>query len=149
MLSRPLIVLLVFGLSQVSPCQKSTASSKPAAPTQGSIVYVVGEVHKAGGYTMENGRMTVLQAISLAEGTNPTAALNKAVLIRNTAAGRQQIPLGLKNILAAKAPDIPLQAGDIVFIPNSAAKSTRGTVFPLYDVPPSPPLQKPAPFYDR
>ena len=87
------------------------------------IVYVVGEVHKAGGYIMENGRMTVLQAISMAEGTNPTAALNKAVLIRNTPAGRQQIPLGLKNILAAKAPDIPVQAEDIVFIPNSAAKS--------------------------
>jgi polysaccharide biosynthesis/export protein len=87
------------------------------------VVYVVGEVHKAGGYTMQNGRMTVLQAISLAEGTNPNAAVNRAVLIRNTPTGREQIRLGLKNILAAKAPDIPVQADDILFVPNSNAKN--------------------------
>ena len=36
---------------------------------------------------MENGTdMTVLQAIAMAEGTNSTAALNKAKLIRRTRA---------------------------------------------------------------
>jgi polysaccharide biosynthesis/export protein len=87
------------------------------------IVYVVGDVKKTGGYVMENGRMTVLQAISMAEGTNPNANLNKAVLIRSTPDGRQQIPLELKKILASKAPDVPVQAEDIIFIPNSASKS--------------------------
>ena len=33
--------------------------------------------------------MTVLQAIAMAEGTNPTAALNKAKLIRRTPSGPQ------------------------------------------------------------
>jgi protein involved in polysaccharide export with SLBB domain len=148
MLLRFLILFLIFGLSQVSTCQQSAANSKPVAPAEGSMVYVVGDVHKAGGYSMESGRMTVLQVISLAEGPSPTAALNKAVLIRNTPAGKKQIPLGLKNILAAKAPDISLQAGDIVFIPKSVAQG--GSLRPqLYDAPPVPPLEKPAQSFDR
>jgi polysaccharide export outer membrane protein len=73
--------------------------------------------------------MTVLQAIAMAEGTNPTAALNKSKLIRTTPTGRQELPLSLKDILASKAPDIRLQAEDIIFVPNSASKAAfRRTV---------------------
>jgi hypothetical protein len=32
------------------------------------------------------------------------------------------MPLQLKKILNAKAPDVPLQAEDIIFVPGSAAK---------------------------
>jgi polysaccharide biosynthesis/export protein len=87
------------------------------------IVYVVGDVRMPAGVVMENGHMTVLQALSMAQGTNPNAALNKAVVIRNSPTGRQQIPLQLKKILAGKAPDVQVQAEDILFIPNSGAKS--------------------------
>jgi polysaccharide export outer membrane protein len=65
----------------------------------------------------------VLQAIALAQGIGPNPALGAAKLIRKTAQGPQELPLDLKKILAAKAPDLPLQADDIVFIPDSAAKS--------------------------
>ncbi|PYV69782.1 MAG: polysaccharide export protein, partial [Acidobacteria bacterium] len=79
---------------------------------------------KPSGVVMENGtQMTVLQAIAMAEGTNPTAALNAARLIRKTPTGPQEMPLELKKILAAKSPDIHLQAEDIIFVPNSAAKT--------------------------
>ena len=92
--------------------------------SKAGIVYIVGEVHKPSGVVMEYGtQMTVLQAIAMAEGTNPTAALGSAKLIRKTPAGPQETPLDLKKILAAKAPDIHLEADDIIFIPNSAAKS--------------------------
>ena len=92
--------------------------------SKAGIVYVVGDVHKPSGVVMENGtQMTVLQAIAMAEGTNPTAALNAARLIRKTPTGPQEMPLELKKILAAKSPDIHLQAEDIIFVPNSAAKT--------------------------
>jgi len=92
--------------------------------SRAGVVYVVGDVNKPGGMTMENGTdMTVLQAIAVAQGTNPTAALNKAKLIRKTPNGPQEIPLALKDILASKAQDIRLQAEDIIFVPNSAARS--------------------------
>lgn len=87
------------------------------------IVYVEGDVRKPTGVLMTDGKMTVLQAISLAEGTGPNAALNKAVLIRNTADGRKEIPLALKKMLSAKASDMTLQAEDIIFVPDSAAQS--------------------------
>ncbi len=92
--------------------------------SRAGVVYVVGDVHKPSGVTMDNGTdMTVLQAIAMAEGTNSTAALNKAKLIRKTPNGPQELPLALKDMLASKAPDVRLQAEDIIFVPNSVAKS--------------------------
>jgi polysaccharide export outer membrane protein len=77
-----------------------------------------------GGYIMENGNdITVMKAIALAQGTNPNAALNAARLIRKTSEGPKDVPLDLKKIMAAKAPDPQLQPDDVVFVPNSAAKS--------------------------
>jgi polysaccharide export outer membrane protein len=92
--------------------------------SRAGVVYVVGDVKRPSGVTMDNGTdMTVLQAIAVAEGTNPTASLNKAKLIRKTPSGPQETPLRLKDILASKAPDVRLQAEDIIFVPNSSAKT--------------------------
>ena len=91
--------------------------------SKAGIVYVVGDVHKPSGVLMEKGSLTVLQALAMAEGTNPTASLNNAKLIRKTSDGHQEIPLQLKQMLSAKAPDVPVQAEDIIFVPNSAAKT--------------------------
>src|SRR5579862_280537 len=105
------------------------ANNVPVAPgdtvlvSKAGIVYVVGDVHMPSGFVMENSRLTVLQAIAMAQGTNTTAKLEKAVLIRKTSAGPQQIPLPLPKILSAKAPDMSLQPEDIVFIPRSEGKA--------------------------
>jgi polysaccharide biosynthesis/export protein len=91
--------------------------------SKAGIVYVVGDVHRPSGVVMENGtQMTVLQAIAMAEGTNPTAALSSAKIIRKSPSGPTEMPLDLKKMLSAKAPDIRLQAEDIIFVPGSAAK---------------------------
>jgi len=105
------------------------ANNVPVSPgdtvlvSKAGIVYVVGDVHMPSGFVMENSRLTVLQAIAMAQGTNTTAKLDKAVLIRKTSAGPQQIPLPLPKILSAKASDMPLQPEDIVFIPRSEGKA--------------------------
>jgi polysaccharide export outer membrane protein len=92
--------------------------------SKAGVVYVVGDVHLPGGFVMENGNdITVLKAIALAQGTNPNAALNAARLIRKTPEGPKDVPLDLKKILAAKAPDPQLQPDDVVFVPGSAGKS--------------------------
>jgi polysaccharide export outer membrane protein len=92
--------------------------------SKAGIVYVVGDVKQPSGFVMENAHLTVLQAIAMAQGANPTAALGSAKLIRKTEQGNpQEIPIALNKIMAAKAPDLPLQADDIVFVPNSAAKT--------------------------
>jgi polysaccharide biosynthesis/export protein len=91
--------------------------------SKAGIVYVVGDVKQPAGVVMENSQMTVLQAVALAQGTNSTAKLNGSKIIRKTPTGPKEIPIRLKKILAAKAPDLPLQSGDILFIPSSVAKS--------------------------
>jgi len=88
------------------------------------IVYVVGDVGKPGGFLIENNdRLTVLQAIALAQGTNKTAALNKSKLIRKTETGREEMPVPLKKILSNDVGDVMLADGDILFVPTSQAKN--------------------------
>lgn len=88
------------------------------------IIYVVGDVMHPGGFPMDHdGQLTVLQAVALAQGTNPTAAKASAKLIRTTAQGHQQIPVNLKRVLSSKATDLAMQDNDILFVPSSAAKS--------------------------
>jgi polysaccharide biosynthesis/export protein len=88
------------------------------------IVYVVGDVGKPGGFLIEtNDRLTVLQAIALAQGTNRTASLNHSKLIRKTVTGREEVPVPLKKLLANEAPDLMLADGDILFVPGSGPKN--------------------------
>jgi len=87
------------------------------------VIYVVGDVARPGGFPMDhNGHLSVLQAIALAQGLNGTAAKSASVLIRTTPAGKKEISLNLKKVLAAKAADLELEDNDILFIPTSAAK---------------------------
>lgn len=91
------------------------------------IVYVVGEVQRPGGFTMKsNEKMSVLQAIALSGGLTRTASKGSARIIRTDeqSSEREQTPIDLSKILAGKAPDPMLEARDIVFVPNSATKST-------------------------
>ena len=90
------------------------------------VVYVVGDVGKPSGFLMDSGNLTVLQAIALAGGTTRTAKLGSARIIRKGAAGMSETPVHLKQILEAKAPDMAMQADDILFVPTSAAKVMAG-----------------------
>jgi polysaccharide biosynthesis/export protein len=90
----------------------------PRAP----IIYVVGDVGRPTGLLIDNGSLTVLQALALAGGTNRTAKMGGASIIRKTPAGMTQTTVHLKQMLEAKAPDVPLQGDDILFIPRSAGK---------------------------
>lgn len=91
--------------------------------SKAGVVYVVGAVRQPTEIVLVNPSLTVLQAIAIAQGTNPTAALDKTRLIRRSPAGQQEINIPLKQILEAKSADIPLLPDDVVFVPNSAAKS--------------------------
>lgn len=87
------------------------------------IIYVVGDVAHPSGFMVEDDTLTVLKALALAGGSTKTASLNKTKILRETPNGIQQIPVALKKVLHAKAPDIALMKGDVLFIPGSAAKA--------------------------
>jgi polysaccharide biosynthesis/export protein len=87
------------------------------------LVYVVGEVARPSGLIMDNNeKMTVMQAIALAGGPTPVAAMNSARLIRTTPTGREERPVPLNKILSTKLEDINLQPDDIIFVPASFGK---------------------------
>ena len=94
--------------------------------TSAELVYVVGEVKKPGGFPLKNNQsISLLQAIALAEGLTHTAATSQARIVRTDrrTGKRVEIPINLGKLLANKAPDPGLQPKDILFIPNSSAKS--------------------------
>lgn len=91
------------------------------------VVYVVGAVHRAGGFplTSEHEQMTVLKAIALAEGLESTAIRNHSLIIRqdsNQPGKRREVILNLSRIFAGKYPDPVLHANDILFIPDSTSQ---------------------------
>ena len=90
------------------------------------MVYVVGAVHKSGGFPLvEKEQISVLQAVSLAEGLDKVASAKKARILRQPSPGaeRVEVMIDVDKILAGRAQDVSLQANDILFIPNSLAKS--------------------------
>jgi len=90
-----------------------------------AMVYVVGEVERSGGFQLSaRESFSVLQAVSLAGGIRrPAAAPDKSRILRTVKPGeRVEIAVDLKRILAGKDQDIPLQAEDILFIPDSTGK---------------------------
>lgn len=91
------------------------------------IVYIVGEVQRPGGFAMKsNEKISVLQVIALSGGLTRTASKGGARIIRTDeqSGERAQTPIDLSKILSGKAPDPMLEPKDIVFVPNSATKTT-------------------------
>ncbi|MFZ0299483.1 MAG: polysaccharide biosynthesis/export family protein [Candidatus Sulfotelmatobacter sp.] len=97
----------------------------PKAP----IIYVVGDVGRPAGLLVDNGTLTVLQALALTGGTNHTAKLGGVRIIRKGPAGITETRVPLKKMLEAKAPDITLQADDILFVPLSGVRVAANTGF--------------------
>src|SRR6185295_14841032 len=96
-----------------------------------SLVYVLGDVGRPGGFLMQNGgRMTVLQAVALAGGQTRAAALDHARVIHKTDLGYTDTQIPLKKIMNGQVPDTELQAEDILYVPNSGAKSALYSFLP-------------------
>ena len=119
----PETILLAYDANGLPKSNIPVSPGDTVVISKAGIVYVVGDVRVPTGVLLENPNLTVLKAIAMAQGVNPTASENKSRIIRNTPQGQQEIPVELKKILSAKAPDLPLQPDDVLFIPSSAAKS--------------------------
>lgn len=89
------------------------------------MVYVIGDVRRSGGFVLgEHQSISVLQALSLAEGLNGTADTRHAKILRlkREADQREELPVDVKSLLSGKKQDVSLQADDILFIPGSTGK---------------------------
>lgn len=88
------------------------------------IVYVLGDVNRPGGFTMQdNGNITLLQALAQAGGASPTASVNHAVLLRKNSDGYVTSKLDVGKIARGQEQDVELHPNDIVFLPNNRLKN--------------------------
>lgn len=89
------------------------------------MVFVIGDVRRSGGFVLgEHKSISVLEALSLAEGLNTTADTRHAKILRlnRDADKREELPVDVKSLLTSKKQDVALQAEDILFIPGSTGK---------------------------
>jgi polysaccharide export outer membrane protein len=92
--------------------------------SKAGVVYIVGDVGKPGGFLVDNNeRLSTAQALSLAGGPNRTASLSKTRLIRKVDGGRQEFILDLAKLLRGQQADLPLDDGDIIWVPSSQVKT--------------------------
>lgn len=86
---------------------------------KGNKVYVIGQVQKPGDFVV-NPRVDVMQALSMAGGTTPFAALGDIMILRRNDQGQQQaLPFKYTDVVRGRnlQQNIMLQAGDVVVVP--------------------------------
>ena len=93
------------------PLQKSQNQAE-------SKVYVEGEVKSPGVYDYQPG-MTALNACIMAGGFDKFAAPNRARIIRASGGTQEVIKIDLEDVKDGKIPDLELQPGDRIHIPET------------------------------
>jgi polysaccharide biosynthesis/export protein PslD len=86
-----------------------------------AVAFVGGSVRRAGAYPVQ-GRRGVAEMIALAGGLDESARMDQVVLIRRSAEDRPMLrTVNLRGFISGVdgAADVPLRAGDIVFVPRS------------------------------
>jgi protein involved in polysaccharide export with SLBB domain len=78
-------------------------------------VTLLGQVAKPGSFPLVSG-MSLIQAISQAGGLTAVASGSHVNLTRKTGTKQQTVEVDVQAIIEGKAPDVPLQAGDQIYV---------------------------------
>lgn len=93
-------------------------------PASGKV-FVGGEVGKPGGFPLRGKKLTVSQAIALAEGLKPEAEGSEIKIFRSAGKGKgkETISVNYYDIVKGQADDLSLKENDILFVPKSGLKN--------------------------
>ncbi len=93
-------------------------------PVSGKI-FVGGEVKKPGGFPLKGKRVTVSQAITMAEGLNPEASGSEARIFRYSGKGAEKeiLTVDVYAIQKGEADDPFLKENDIIIVPKHGMKA--------------------------
>ena len=102
-------------LAKYVPDPVVTAAVKQS---QGNKIYVIGKVNKPGEFS-SNRTIDVMQALSMAGGPNPYAAVNKIKILRRVNGELKSIPFKYSRVEKGEdlEQNIILQGGDVVVVP--------------------------------
>ena len=106
-----------------------TGGEEVRVPESGKV-YVIGNVKMPGAYPVGDGtESTVLQMLALSQGLMPFAAKEAYIYRREGNGSKNEIPIPLTKIMERKAPDTPLLANDILYVPdNKGRRMTLGAL---------------------
>ncbi len=85
-------------------------------------VFVVGNVKRPCQFPLKQGEATLLQALAYSEGLLRYSTKTAYIYRREANGEKSEIPVELKKIIDRKAPDVRLQADDILYIPENGKK---------------------------
>jgi polysaccharide export outer membrane protein len=103
-----------------------TGNEEVRVPEAGKI-FVLGNIRKPGGFRVRDpGDKTVLKLVALSEGLMPFSEKIAYIVRRQEGGKPQEIPIELAKIMERKSPDVALEIGDILYIPDN--KSRRNTM---------------------
>ncbi len=98
---------------------KLTGGEEVRVPEAGKV-FVVGNVKRPGAFAVQDGAETsVLKVLALAEGLAPYAGKQAYIYRREASGSKNEIPIELSKIMQRKAPDAPLLAGDVLYVPDN------------------------------
>lgn len=88
------------------------------AEINGNKIYVLGQVNRPGAFVM-NPALDVMQALSMAGGTTPFAALDDIRVLRRSESGQVALPFHYNDVVRGRnlEQNIRLQSGDVVVVP--------------------------------
>jgi len=106
-----------------------TGNEEVRVPVAGKI-FVVGNIRKPGGFPVRDpADSTVLKMVALSEGLMPFSEKIAYIVRRKEGETPQEIPIQLARIMERKSPDVPLEIGDILYVPdNKTRRSTMSIV---------------------
>ena len=84
----------------------------------GNKVYVIGQVNTPGEFII-NSQLDVMQALSMAGGTSPFAALNDILILRRNETGQIALEFSYGDVIKGRGleQNILLRSGDVVVVP--------------------------------
>jgi len=103
-----------------------TGNEEVRVPEAGKI-FVLGNIRKPGGFRVRDpGDNTVLKMVALSEGLMPFSEKIAYIVRRQESGEPRQIPIELAKIMERKSPDVSLEIGDILYVPDN--KTRRSTM---------------------
>jgi polysaccharide biosynthesis/export protein len=128
-LTRHVSVKALFGGGDEGVNLILTGGEEIRLPEAGRV-FVVGNVKKPCNYLIADGsESSVLKAMSYAEGLMTYSSKSAYIYRREANGSRNEVEIPLHNILARKTGDVPLLAGDILYVPeNGSRKAVMSTL---------------------
>jgi polysaccharide export outer membrane protein len=107
----------------------------PSSAAMENRVFVLGEVASPKVVRFQR-EMSLVEAIAEAGGVKPSAWERRAFVVRGSLRDPEVIPINLRLAATGRVPNVPLEAGDIVYVPKTVlgktAEITR-QIIPLLD----------------